>query len=61
MKQYATEVFFICDDFFTAFSKEFDAQSLPLPTPVKPNPSARMSLPEMMKLLIEFHLSGYCF
>jgi hypothetical protein len=59
MKQYTTEIFCICDDFFKAFSKEFDAHSLPSPTPIKLNPSARMSLPEMMTLLIEFHLSGY--
>ncbi len=42
-----------------SFSKEFDVYSSPLPTPIKPNPYVRMSLPEMMTLLIEFHLSGY--
>ena len=59
MRTNLTLIFCLCDDFFKCFSAQIASRQLPGNIPINFKPSPRMSIPELMTILIAFHLSGY--
>ena len=52
-------IFYVCDEFFKFFSEESAKNLLGDGKDIELNPSSRMSTPEIMTILIGFHLSGF--